>query len=215
MDFNAELKAIKDNFSANASPVAVKTVNDAKDGIVKTFRRDLAVQEGDKLPNFRLSDANGKTVSSDELLQQGPILVTFYRGEWCPYCNLALRNLQKHLSAFEAKGVRLVAISPQLPNSSLSTVEKNELKLMVLSDVGNQYARELGIVWKQPDSMRTIFEARFEGGLKTRNGDDSMELPVPTTLLVDQDGIVRHAEIEPELTKRTDAAITLGWVDDL
>ncbi len=94
-----------------------------------------------------------------ELLAKGPLLISFYRGGWCPYCNLALKALQDSLSAIKARGVTLVAISPELPNQSLTMQEKNELQFPVLSDVGNNLARKLGIVFQQPDTLRPILEA--------------------------------------------------------
>lgn len=140
--------------------------------------------------------------------------ITFYRGTWCPFCNLALAHLQKHLAEFEAKGVTLVAISPELPDTSLSESEKRGLKFPVLSDAGNAYARKLGIVWKQPDSLRPVFDS-FGHNLPKRNGDDSLEVPIPTTLLVDGKGVVRNAFIEADYTKRLEPAVALEWVNKL
>ncbi|TVY31883.1 hypothetical protein LSUB1_G008283, partial [Lachnellula subtilissima] len=153
-------------------------------------------------------------ISSSTLLSKGPLLISFYRGSWCPYCNLALRALQKHLPALQAKNCTLVAISPELPDTSLSTVEKNELQFPVLSDVGNKLARQLGIVFEQPDELRAVFDG-FGHDLKGRNGDDSFVVPVPTVLLVGKDGVVRNVHVEADYTKRLEPEVAAAWIDAL
>jgi peroxiredoxin len=181
---------------------------------VEKFDPTKAIQPGEKLPEFSLSDATGKKVSSSDLLKKGAILIAFYRGEWCPYCNLWLRAFQKRLGDFEAKGVTFVAISPELPDTSLTNVEKNELAFPVLSDVDLSFARELGLVWKQPDALRPIFDA-FGNDLKKRNGNDSFELPVPTVLLVDKSGTVKNVHTDADWVRRLDPQVTLDWANAL
>ncbi|KAJ6441534.1 thioredoxin-like fold protein [Purpureocillium lavendulum] len=187
---------------------------DAKRDIETSFDPSKVIGIGDQLPEFELSDASGNRVSSASLLANGPVLIAFYRGEWCPFCNLALRAFQQRLHDITAKGVTFVAISPELPDASLTTVEKNELAFPVLSDVGNGLARRLGIVWKQPDTLRPVFE-HLSGGLDARNGDDSLEVPVPTTLLVDRTGAVRNVHAQPDYFQRLDPAVALGWIESL
>lgn len=108
----------------------------------------------------------------------------------------------------------IVAISPELPDTSLTTVEKNSLKFQVLTDEGLEYARRLGIVWKMPDSIRPMFE-KFGHDLVKRNGNDSFEVPIPATLLVDGKGVVRNTYIEPDYTKRAEPDAILDWVNAL
>lgn len=173
-----------------------------------------AIQVGATLPEFTLTDALGKDVSNKTLLANGPILITFYRGEWCPFCNLHLAALQKHLTEFEAKGVTLVAITPELPTETLSTTEKQGLKFAVLSDTGNKYARKLGIVWKMPETLRPTFKTLGNDLVKS-NGDDSFELPIPASLLVDGKGVVRKTFVDPDYTKRLEPETALQWIDTL
>ena len=170
--------------------------------------------KGDTLPTFTLPNALGRQVSSSELLSQGPILITFYRGSWCPFCNVALRSLQSHLDDFKAKNVTVIAITPELPDTSISTKEKHDLKFEVLSDVGNVYAEKLGLLFQQPDELRPFYN---DNGidLKKRNGDDSFTVPVPATLLVDAKGLVRNAYLEPDWTKRLETSEALGWTEKL
>ncbi|GAD93710.1 hypothetical protein NECHADRAFT_78070 [Paecilomyces variotii No. 5] len=186
----------------------------SKVDFAKEFELRSIIKVGRKLPDFKLPDANGDEVSSTDLLAQGPLLITFYRGGWCPFCNLALRALQKHLDDIKSHGANLVAISPELPDTSLTTAQKNELSFPVLSDIGLRFARKLGIVWKQPDTLRPVFEI-FENDLKARNGDNSFEVPVPVTLLVGRDGIVRNVFAESDYAKRVEPQEVIYWLTQL
>jgi peroxiredoxin len=210
----SELQGVKDHFINNGPPAIVSAITTTNENFAATFDYTSTIKVGDKLPSFTLTDAFNKEVRSAELLAQGPLLLTFYRGEWCPYCNLALRALQKHLPQIQAKGVTLVAISPELPDQALTTTEKNELKFTVLSDVGNKFAAKLGILFQQPDAMRSVFKA-FGTDFEKRNGDDSLVVPVPATLLVDQSGTVRNAYIETDYSQRLEPSVALEWIEKL
>jgi peroxiredoxin len=214
MSLAPQLSAVYDNFQKNAPVQITQNINSVDADFEAVFKNQTTVRAGDKLPPFALSNALGKEVTNEELLKNGPLLITFYRGEWCPFCNLALRALQLNLDKFQAKGVTLVAISPELPNTSLSTTEKNELKFPVLSDVGNEFSRELGIIFPMPDSLRPTFKA-FGHDLVVRNGDDSFEVPVPASLLVDEKGIVRNTYINPNYWERLEPSTALEWIEAL
>ncbi|MCJ1403499.1 hypothetical protein MMC11_006722 [Xylographa trunciseda] len=214
MSLSSELSAVYERFQKNAAPAAVDAIAAAISNFRASFDATSTIQVGDQLPEFHLSDALGQQVHSAELLAQGPLLISFYRGEWCPFCNLELHALQKNLDRFAAKGVTLVAISPELPNQSLSTTEKHDLKFPVLSDVGNKLARKLGIIFAQPDSLRPVFQT-FGTDLKARNGDDSFEVPVPATLLVDGKGVVRNLFVDADYRKRLEPETALEWIDAL
>ncbi|KAM0445260.1 hypothetical protein ACHAO4_009858 [Trichoderma viride] len=210
----SQLSTIAESVGKKAPAPVVSTINESIAGLKATFDINSTIQVGASLPAFKLPNALGNEVTSESLLAKGPVLITFYRGDWCPYCNLALRSLQLHLDEFHAKGVTIVAISPELPNTSLSTTEKNELKFEVLSDVGNKFARQLGILWNQPKSLDSVFKA-FNVDLKEKNGDDSMVVPIPTTILVDVKGVVRNIHIDPDYRQRLETTTALAWVDAL
>ncbi|KAI1087335.1 AhpC-TSA-domain-containing protein [Rostrohypoxylon terebratum] len=180
----------------------------------KSFDASTAIQVGQKIPSFTLPDSLNKPVSSADLLAKGPLLITFYRGGWCPFCNLALHALQAKLPEIKAKGVTLVAITPELPDSSLTTAEKQGLEYPVLSDVGNKYARQLGIVWAQPAQLREVF-AKIGNDLKKRNGDDSLEVPIPATLLVDREGTVKNLFLDADYSKRVEPDTVMEWINAL
>lgn len=160
---------------------------------------------GDTAPDFELPDQLGRTVKSADFRAQEPLVISFYRGGWCPYCNLELRALQQHLPQFTALGASLVAISPQLPDESMTTVEKNELSFPVLSDVGNQVARQFGLVFSLSESLRPIY-ADFGIDLPKYNGTDTFELPVPATFVIDSAGTVKAAYVNADYKQRMEPA---------
>ncbi|KAK9364404.1 thioredoxin-like protein [Lipomyces kononenkoae] len=210
----AELSAILESFKKNAPEPVYSVITKARDDFIESFDPKAAIQVGETLPEFRLSDATGIERSSAELLANGPLLITFYRGEWCPFCNIALVGFQKIIDEIKSKGITFVAISPELPNESLSIAEKHDLKFPVLSDAGNKYAKQLGILFQQPDSLRPIFD-KFGHRLAERNGDDSFIVPVPATILIDEKGVVRNTFIDPDYTKRVEPATVLEWINGL
>jgi peroxiredoxin len=169
-----------------------------------------AVKVGDQLESFTLDDALGTAVSLSDLTEAGHAVIVFYRGGWCPYCNVALRTYQRELlPQLDGFGARLVAISPQTPDASLSTAEKAELSFTVLSDPGSRVAQRLGIAFRQPDD---VLDAQHKLGLDlaTVNAEGSPWLPRPTVLIVDQERIVRFADIQPDYTARTEVADILA-----
>ena len=186
----------------------------AKADIVASFDTKTAIQVGSTLPSFTLPSATGTQISSASLLSKGPLLITFYRGSWCPFCNLALRSFQSILPKMQSNGVTFIAISPELPDTSLSTVEKQQLEFTVLSDVGNAFAEQLGILYRQPEELRGVFQG-LGTDLRRRNGDDSFVVPVPLTMLVDGRGVVRNVHVEPDYFVRLDPEVTLGWIEEL
>ena len=163
-----------------------------------------AVKVGDAAPDFILPDAHGEAVRLHSLLRDGPEVIVFNRGGWCPYCNLHLRGFQRRLSEIRELGAQVVTISPQLPDNSLSTQEKNDLAFPVLSDVGNKVARQFGIVFELSDQLLELYR-KVGHPLEEINGESGgKELPVSATFLVDNDGIIRLAHVDVDYTRRLD-----------
>jgi peroxiredoxin len=164
------------------------------------------IKVGDRLESFTLEDASGAPVNLDRILEAGPAVIVFYRGGWCPYCNLALRNYQQELlPQLSEFGAQLVAISPQSPDESLSTVQKASLEFTVLSDPACRLAQQVGIAFQQADAVLT---AQRELGLDLPqvNAEGATRLPRPTVLIVDQGGVVRFVDVQPDYTARTEVA---------
>jgi len=166
-----------------------------------SFALEAAAGAGAVAPDFRLPGVKGDLVSLTGLLQQGPVVVAFYRGGWCPYCNIQLRAYQAAMPEMTALGARLVAISPQLPDQSLSTAQADELTFEVVSDVGNDAARRFGLVYALPEELRAALRSNNKA-LPGINGDESWELPVPATYVIAQDGRIVLAYIEVDYRKR-------------
>ena len=165
-----------------------------------------AISVGDTLHSFTLDDASGAPVTLEQVVDNGPAVIVFYRGGWCPYCNVALRTYQRELlPELPALGARLVAISPQTPDQSLSTVEKAELEFTVLSDPGARVAHRIGIAFQQADD---VLEAQRELGLDLAdvNAEGSTQLPRPTVLVVDTARVVRFVDVQPDYTARTEVS---------
>lgn len=167
-----------------------------------------ALKEGEQVPNFILPDTLGKDVALADLLAQGPVVIAFYRGAWCPYCNLQLHAYQQILPQIRDLGASLLAISPQTPDKSLTLSEKQALTFPVLSDVGNQVARRFGLVFTLDETVREAYKL-VGADLPAYNGSDSWELPIPGTFIVDRSGLVRLAFVDPNFTTRLDPSALL------
>jgi peroxiredoxin len=158
---------------------------------------------GDKMPDVTLPDATNQWVNLPTLLKNGPLVISFYRGGWCPYCNLELRALQQALPEIQDQGATLVAISPETPDNSLSTSEKHDLAFPVLSDEKNRVAKAFGLVFTVPEALRPIYNS-FGIDIPVYNGDDSFELPLPATYVVATDGTIVHAFVNTDYQQRQD-----------
>lgn len=161
------------------------------------------LKKGDRVPEFTLLDATGKTVSMTEELAKGPVILTFYRGGWCPYCNLELQAYQRELDTIKDAGATLIAISPETPDASLSTKEKNELDFLVLSDESNKVAEKFDLVFKMQEFL---IETYKELGLNVsgHNGNDDWELPKAATFVIDQSGKIIFSEVDSDYVKRVE-----------
>ena len=159
--------------------------------------------EGSAAPSFSLPNAQGEPVASESLWEEGPVVVSFYRGGWCPYCNVELRALQQRLPEIEALGARLVAITPETPDNALTTQEKNEIGFEVLSDGGNAVASAFGLTFRLPDAVNELYKG-FGIDLEASNGEASQTLPVPATFVIGKGGKVLKAFVDADYTTRAE-----------
>jgi len=163
-----------------------------------------AKQVGDQAPDIVLPDASGRTFDVAKLLETGPVIVTFYRGGWCPYCNLELRAYQAVLPRITAAGARLVAISPEKPDDSVSTAEKNALTFPVLSDIGQRVGKAFGLVYSFTDELRSVYDG-FKLDIPAKNGaPDDWSLPLSATYVIGPDGRILFADTSVDYRRRTD-----------
>ncbi len=168
-----------------------------------------ALAAGDRAPDFELQNASGDEVRLSELLTRGPVVLIFYRGAWCPFCNTQLRALQEALPEIEALGASLVAVSPQLPDGSLELIDEHTLTFEVLSDVKSSVASEYGIVLALTSADVALF-LEVGNDLAQANGDDAWVLPAPATFVIAGDGTIRHARVDADFTTRGEPANIVG-----
>lgn len=172
-----------------------------------------AKQVGDHAPAIVLPDAHGKTFEVASLLAKGPVIVTFYRGGWCPYCNLELKAYQDVLPRIVAAGANLVAISPEKPDDSLSTTEKNALTFPVLSDVGQQVGKAFGLVYAFTDELRSAYDG-FNLDIPSKNGaPGDWSLPLSATYVIGPDGLILFADTAVDYRRRTDPLDVLAALE--
>ena len=202
------IKAFQDDFiptipkdTFNTLMSELKTLMDS--GIV-----EHSIANGSTFPAFTLPNANNNPRSLESFLSKGPLVLSFYRGAWCPYCNLEINALQEKLPEITATGAQLVAISPQVPDKSVDQVSASKLTFEVLSDAGNKLAKECGLVFTLPEILRPIYEA-WQIDIPGHNNDDSFELPVPATYIIDTDGIIRYSFADMDYTKRLEPNVII------
>lgn len=199
-----QLEKMAANSSERLPAPLLKRFASAIDEVRATDIENLALQIGDEAPDGTLIAWGGDEVVLSDLWKQQPVVLTWYRGGWCPYCNIQLRALQTSLADLDGAGAKLVAITPELPANAKETAEKNELSFLVLHDEHNKLARKFGIVFDLPDSIAPIYRDRLQ--LPKVNGYDKLELPLAATYIVDRDGIIRWAFLDADYKKRAEPA---------
>ena len=197
--FKADFKAGKPPY--NAPPETHPIMERATRELIASGLAQRALKAGDKAPEFTLPDPNGRPVSSAVLLAGGPLIVSFYRGVWCPYCNLELQALQVALPQFRELGAGVVAISPQSASNSRKSVRTNGLEFPILSDADNNVAAAFGLRFALPDYLVDLYK-KLKNDLPAFNGDNSWTLPMPARYVIVQDETIVYAEVNPDYTQR-------------
>jgi peroxiredoxin len=207
----SQLAEFKAGFKTRATPQRVATMETATEQLRASGIERLSLQVGQRAPQLRLPNAKGEIVDLAQLWQQGPLIVVFYRGGWCPYCNLELRAWQQLLAQVKAQGAQLIAISPQTPDNSLSTSEKNELAFEVLSDSSLQAAEGFGIAFDMPHELIDLY-ASVGHDLPKTNSNGRWALPVPATYVIDRGGIIQYANVDVDYRNRSEPAEVLASI---
>ncbi len=194
--------------AAKAPAERLKAYEEGIEQVKKSGALEKALKVGDRAPDFELPNALGKPVKLSSLLEHGPVVVTWYRGAWCPYCNIALHGFQKVLPEIKAEGASLVAISPQTPDHTAATVAKDGLGFEVLSDKGNKAAHAFGVAYKIPTVVIDQMKGRLD--LNQYNGDSSNELPLGATYVIDRQGVIRYAFVDGDYRKRAEPSAVVS-----
>jgi len=206
-----ELEQQLAKFRQRASGELIETIQAGVDELIDSGIARRAAGEGDMAPDFALPNALGKRVELSALLAAGPVVLTFYRGGWCPYCNLQLRAYQRVLPELRALGATLVAISPEPSDASLSTREKNALEFEVLSDIEAKAAKAYGVLFDLSDALREAYIGMGKD-LSQINADGAWHLPIPATYVIAPNGRIALAYVDPEYRNRLEPADVLAAV---
>jgi peroxiredoxin len=219
MTLQDRLDAFKANFESGKlgfkpTPDILDVMHRGTAELIASGQALNAKKAGDKAPEFTLKDSDGNPISSASLLAKGPVVVSFYRGVWCPYCNMDLQALQAALPEIEARGASLIAISPQTAPNSRKSQRDNMLTFPILSDDKSQVAAAYGLRFSLPDYLVELYKG-FKNDLPTFNDDPAWVLPMPARFVVNSDGIIAYAEVNPDYTQRPDPSELLPVLDRL
>jgi peroxiredoxin len=182
--------------------------------LVNSGIAERTLNEGDEIPQINLPNAVGKTINLNSMLKDGPVVISFYRGAWCPYCNLELKALQNALPEIKSLDAQLIAISPNAPDNSISSIEKHGLEFEVLTDAGNKIAKEFRLVFNLAEELRPIYK-QFNFDIPKYNGDESWELPIPATYIVNIDDKIVHAFVNADYTQRMEPTEIISKLKEL
>jgi peroxiredoxin len=206
MSLQARLDAFKAEFEAGKPPYsvprsAIETMHRATADLVESGAAERARKAGDVAPSFSLKDPEGNAVNSADLLTRGPLVLSFYRGVWCPYCNLELQALEAVKPEFDKYGALLVAISPQTAPNSRKSVRQNKLSFPILSDAKGKLGAAFGLRFNLPDYLVELYK-QLKNDLPTFNDDPSWTLPMPARYVIGPYGVILYSEVNPDYTRR-------------
>ncbi|KIZ48027.1 redoxin domain-containing protein [Rhodopseudomonas sp. BAL398] len=215
LPLQGKLDAFKFEFDNNlAPPAAVEALHRSTDELIASGAQSRALKVGDVAPEFTLPDPDGNPVASKVVLANGPLVVTFYRGAWCPFCNFDLSALEEARSEIELRGATLVAISQQTAPNSRKSQRQNGLGFPILGDHGGEIAAQFGVRWTLPGYLREVQKA-LGADLAQFNGEDSWTLPMPARYVIAQDGTIVYAEVNADYTRRPEPSAIFPVLEQL
>ncbi len=220
MSLQDRLDAFKSNFESGEPPynvpkAAVAAMHRATEELIASGQAGHAKAVGDRAPEFSLPDPDGRVVQSRDLLARGPLVLSFYRGVWCPYCNLEMQALQEALAEISQRGAELVVVSPQTQANSRRLARDHGLQFPLLTDAGGAVADAYGLRFALPDYLVELYKGPFKVDLATYNADPAWTLPMPARYVIGTDGIIVYAEVNPDYTSRPDPSELLPVLDRL
>lgn len=213
MSLQLQLDSLTAKLRAMVPAERLLVVDRFAEELVKSGLDGRALKAGDYAPAFELPDGDGMLWRSEDLLRSGPMVIVFYRGRWCAYCNAHLSALQEIHPKLAEAGASLVAISPQTQKHSYMTRDMHKLRFPVLSDQGNHVARKFGLVYRLSPEMQTMYESIMTK-LPGYNGDQSWELPLAATYVVQPDGKISWSKVDADWRHRPEPEELLQVVTD-
>ena len=198
---NAQCAAVRDAFVASLPEDQQNTLMAAGQRLTVSNVAAHACGVNDAAPDFTLKDTSGREFQLSEALAEGPVVLSFYRGGWCPFCNLELKALADREADIRNLGARLIAVSPELHAQNQAAIGELKLPFSLLFDEANHVAREYGLIMPVDEAVRPLYK-QWGFDLPTFNGDDSWELPLPGTFIIDTTRTVRAAFVNKDYTQR-------------
>jgi len=219
MSLQDRLDALRADFESGKlalkpSAEVLAIMHRATAALIASGQAERALKAGELAPDFTLNDQDGNPVSARHLLAKGPLVVSFYRGVWCPYCNLELQALEAALPEIRQRGASLVAISPQTAVNSRKSARQNQLTFPILSDAMSEVADAFGIRFALPDDLVALYKS-FKNDLPAFNDDPSWVLPMPARFVIGTDGLIAYAEVNPDYTRRPEPSELLPALESL
>ncbi len=214
MSLQEELQQQRQGFQQKVSADVLHTFQAAAERLEQSGIAEKSLKIGDKAPIFTLPNVQGRSIASEQLLKNGPLAISFYRGSWCPYCNLELMALQRSFPQIKDIGAQLVAVSPEQPKSSEPIIGKHGISFEELSDAGNKVARQFGLVFTLDKALQPFY-LKAGNDLPAYNGDDSWEIPLPATYVVNTDSTITHAFVDPDYTRRLEPSEIIKAVKEM
>lgn len=203
-EFQQELAALRQRIEGNMPPRFVEIMHRATRDLEASGIQDRVLKPGARAPDFELRNQNGELRKAADLYASGPLVITFYRGFWCPYCNADLANLETYAARIKEAGATLLAISPEKPEYSRKIIKTRKLSFEVLTDEGNRVAEQFGLKFALAQELKALYRDKLQVNLKLYHGDDDWTLPIPSRFVVGTNGLIIYAESSPDYTRRPD-----------
>lgn len=214
MTLQDKLDAFKETFKTQVPAEALEAFGRSTQELIDSGQAERALQAGDQVPDFVLTDSDRNEVSLKDLLADGPVVLSFYRGVWCPYCNIELQALEEVATDIRERGATLVAISMQGASDSNKSQEQNKLSFPILTDKAGELANKFGLRWPLQDYVIPIHDG-FGVRLPAIHGDGQWNLPMPARYVVDTDGSIAYSEVNPDYTRRPEPSDLFPVLDKL
>lgn len=202
MDLQEKLSKLKMRVEGNMPKEYVDIMHAATKSLEESGIKDIVLKVGDKMPEFELQNQNGEIIKSSVLYSTSPLIITFYRGFWCPYCNTDLAYLNNYVNEAEQLGAKMIAISPEKTEYSNKIIKSQNLKFDILMDQSNKVAEKFGLKFHLPNDLIGLYRDGFNINLPQLHNDTEWTLPMPGRFLVDTNGIIKYAEATPDYTTR-------------
>ncbi len=201
MTLKEELGAFAQQMSQNAPKDVLETMGAEIGKLAQSGIAENSLKTGSLAPAFELQDSKGNLISLESLTKKGSVVISFNRGNWCPFCNIEFKHLQQSVEAVKKAGANLIVIAPQLPEKSNELIAQNNFDFPVLYDKGNEVAKKFGLAFTLAEPLRPIHKA-FQMDIPAHNGDERYELPVPATYVVNQNNEITFAYVNPNWMER-------------